>query len=243
MKDKKFSLQVILLIGLVIIISAVVIALGFKNIKPTDHAFVVTGSAVMQVVSDTAKINGSISHTVPISELQSGYALVAADIDVVKKNIEGYGISSNEITILAPTAYEQNSYNQNGEITSQNYNVRQNIIVSTNNVDAITKFGNAVSELAKQDIFFQTSGPEYYYSKLAEARVSLLGQAVKDAKARAESIANNANSKVGMLQAVSGGIVQVLAPNSTDISDYGSYDTSTINKDIMVTVKAEFKIN
>ena len=72
--------------------------------------------------------------------------------------------------------------------------------------------------------------------------MSLLGKAVKDAKARALSIAENSGAGVGSLESVSGGIVQVLAPNSTDISDYGSYDTSTIEKDIMVTVKAEFGI-
>jgi uncharacterized protein len=241
MKEKLSSYQYI--ISLAIIISAVVVAVGFKNIKPTDHAFVVTGSAVMRVSSDVAKINGSISHTVPLTDLQKGYAKVATDIAVVKNNIKSYGITDDEIIILAPTAYEQNSYNQNGEVTSQNYYVSQRLTVSTNNVDAITKFGNNISNLAEKGIFFQNSGPEYYYSKLPEARVSLLGQAVKDAKARAESIANNANSKVGSLQSVSVGIVQVLAPNSTDISDYGSYDTSTIEKDIMVTVKAEFDIN
>jgi hypothetical protein len=36
--------------------------------------------------------------------------------------------------------------------------------------------------------------------------------------------------------------VQVLAPNSEDVNDYGTYDTSSINKEIMVTVKASFEI-
>jgi hypothetical protein len=32
----------------------------------------------------------------------------------------------------------------------------------------------------------------------------------------------------------------VLVPNSVDVSDYGSYDTSSIEKEIMVTVHPVF---
>ncbi len=240
MKDKLIPLPIIM--GTALIIASLVIAYGFKNIKPSGHNFMVTGSATMRVTSDTAKMNGSISRTVPISGLENAYTEIAQNIQQVKDLAKAQGVKDEEITVLAPSANEQFSYGQNGEITSKNYLVNQRVVISTSNIDTVTKFGNAVSQLAKQGIFFQTGGPEYYYSKLPEARVSLLGKAVKDAKARAESVAQNAGAGVGSLESVSGGIVQVLAPNSTDISDYGSYDTNTIDKDIMVTVKAEFGI-
>jgi hypothetical protein len=38
------------------------------------------------------------------------------------------------------------------------------------------------------------------------------------------------------------GVVQVMQPNSVDISDYGNYDTSTVEKEIMITVKASFSL-
>jgi uncharacterized protein len=34
--------------------------------------------------------------------------------------------------------------------------------------------------------------------------------------------------------------VQVMAPDSTAVSDYGEYDTSTKEKDVMLSVKAVF---
>jgi len=34
--------------------------------------------------------------------------------------------------------------------------------------------------------------------------------------------------------------VQVLSPNSIEVSDYGSYDTQTIQKEVMVTARAVF---
>ena len=34
----------------------------------------------------------------------------------------------------------------------------------------------------------------------------------------------------------------VMAPNSVDVSDYGQYDTSNVNKEVMVTVRASFAV-
>lgn len=44
-------------------------------------------------------------------------------------------------------------------------------------------------KLAEQGIIFSANPVEYYYSKLPEIRVSLLPEAIKDAKNRAEAIA------------------------------------------------------
>jgi hypothetical protein len=38
------------------------------------------------------------------------------------------------------------------------------------------------------------------------------------------------------------GVVQVMTAGAIEISDYGSYDTSGIEKEVMVTVKADFKL-
>lgn len=70
----------------------------------------------------------------------------------------------------------------------------------------------------------------------------MLSDAIKDAKARAEKIAGSSGKRVGIIKSASAGVVQVLSPNSIDISDYGTYDTSSIEKEIMVTVKALFTI-
>jgi hypothetical protein len=89
---------------------------------------------------------------------------------------------------------------------------------------------------------FATNSVEYYYSKLPEARVELLASAVNDAKARAEQLALAGGKKIGVLKSASSGVVQVMSENSVEVSDYGMYDTSKINKEIMVTVKASFEI-
>jgi len=71
--------------------------------------------------------------------------------------------------------------------------------------------------------------------------VELLANAVGDAKARAEQLAQAGGKKIGILKSASSGVVQVMSPNSVEVSDYGMYDTSSIDKEIMVTVKASFE--
>jgi hypothetical protein len=99
-----------------------------------------------------------------------------------------------------------------------------------------------VPELAGKGVLIAIQSLEYYYSKLPDLRVSLLSDAVADAKARAEKIGVGTGREIGAVQSASSGVVQVLAPNSIDISDYGNYDTSTIEKEVMVTVKASFRL-
>jgi hypothetical protein len=65
---------------------------------------------------------------------------------------------------------------------------------------------------------------------------------MQDAQSRAASIAKTTGKNVGILKSAAMGVVQVMQPNSTDVSDYGNYDVSTIDKEIMITVKASFTI-
>jgi hypothetical protein len=47
---------------------------------------------------------------------------------------------------------------------------------------------------------------------------------------------------VGALRSASSGVVQVLPEGGVEISDYGTYDTQNINKEVMVTVRADFSL-
>ena len=100
----------------------------------------------------------------------------------------------------------------------------------------------ALPSLAAQDAVVSVQSLEYYISNLPDLRVALLTDAVTDAKARADKIAAGTGRSIGSVRTASSGVVQVLAPNSIDIADSGAYDTSSIEKEVMVTVKASFDL-
>jgi hypothetical protein len=124
----------------------------------------------------------------------------------------------------------------------RDYNLSQFIEVRSSDVLKIKALAKSSESLAASGVLFSSGQVEYYYSKLPELRVSLLPAALKDARDRASAIAQNTGATVGAAKTVSMGVVQVLSADSVDVSDYGSYDTSKIDKDVMITVKAAFQL-
>jgi hypothetical protein len=100
------------------------------------------------------------------------------------------------------------------------------------------------SEIVKKGVFFEPQPAQYLYSseKLSAIRVTLMSKAITDAKNRADAIAEATGANVKKLATASSGVVQLLRPDSVDVEDYGSYDTSTIEKDVMITVRANFEL-
>ncbi|HOA28933.1 MAG TPA: hypothetical protein PKL34_02770, partial [Candidatus Cloacimonadota bacterium] len=59
---------------------------------------------------------------------------------------------------------------------------------------------------------------------------------------RAEEISSSAKTKLGKMREARAGVFQITEPYSTDVSDYGIYNTGTRSKSISVTLTAVFKL-
>ena len=228
-------------VAIALIISATIFGACyyFAQQANTKDSLSVTGSAKTQVVADQGKLIISLARIVNVSDLPSGYAAMAKDLQQTRALLAKANVSSTD-TIESPVAMNQSWDQSNSGVTR--YQLSQTITIQSSDVEKLTALSKQVPDLAASGAMVSVQSLEYYYSKLPDLRVSLLTQAVQDAKARAEKIAAGTGRGVGSVQAASSGVVQVLTPNSVDVSDYGSYDTSSINKDIMVTVKASFRL-
>lgn len=227
------------ILGLSLIVSATIGAFTFYKLRSTDYISS-TGSAKKAVVSDKAKWTSSINRNVTLSTLKGGYAKLDTDLKEVKAFLLANGIKEENITISP--VYMNEVYEQYAS-ADKKYNLVQNIEVNetdVNKIDQLSKNTNTL--IVDKGVLFSTNSVEYYYSKLPEARVELLASAVEDAKARAGELARAGGKSIGVLKSASSGVVQVMSPNSVEVSDYGMYDTSKIQKEIFVTVKATFEI-
>lgn len=225
------------------LVLAVIVGGVFYLNKTTDtDALTVTGSARKEVTADTVLWRTAISRTVTYPELKSGYAQMATDVTTVKNFLAANNVSDTAITIQPVTMNEE--WNNNGPVAQElkRYTLTQAIEIKSADVTGITALAQRVGELINKGVLFQSYGLEYYYTNLAELRVEMLADAVADAKARAKSMAKAGGQRVGSLQSASSGVVQVLSRGSVEVSDYGSYDTSKIEKDVMVTVRATFGV-
>jgi hypothetical protein len=229
-------------LGLALIVVAVIAGFFLSSLRSSGNVLTTTGSAKMSVVSDSGKLSGSVLAYANEFDLATGYKKIDRDTEKVKAFLIKNGATEEEITISPVNLNQDYSYNDGGQNLPKRYELRATVTVNSTDVTKITNISNLVDDVAGEGVLFQTYGAQYYYSGLADARVALLGDAIVDAKARAREIAKASGGNVGKLKTATSGVVQVLPPNSIDISDYGTYDTSTIDKDVMVTVRATFII-
>ena len=224
-----------LILGLCLIITGAMIARTFLEVKKLDNVVSVSGSAKQKVTSDSARWTGSFSRLVLKDEIRDGYASMKSDEKIVADFFKSQGFTNIEISPVFMNEVYKNDSNAPKE-----YNLVQSIEVKSDDVNKTKELAKNSDQLADKGVLFSPNSVEYYYSKLPELRVSLLPEAIKDAKDRAASIAQSSGKDVDAIKSVSMGVVQVMSVGSIDVSDYGSYDTSNIEKEVMITVKTVF---
>lgn len=235
MENKNFSSFVV--VGVSLIIASSIFSFVFYKVRVLDNTISVVGSAKEKVVSDTIKWRANLQvFEVPQTNLGPGYKKLSSDLEEVKKFFKENGYPEDKLVIQPP--FIETLWCGNAQCP--NVNIKQEIILNSNEISKIQELEKKSRELLKKGANFTTTALEYYYSKLPELRIKLLKQAMEDAQNRAKSILEISDKKLGGLKSVSSGVVQVLAPNSVDISDYGTYDTSTLEKEVMITVRATF---
>ena len=121
------------------------------------------------------------------------------------------------------------------------YNLSQRVKVESKDVAKVEKISREVTELIESSIEFNSSPPLYYYSKLSDIKIDLLAKASADAKARAQTIAENSGSSLGSLKKANMGIFQITGKNSNEDYSYGgTFNTHDKNKTGSITIKMEF---
>lgn len=238
MEAKKHILLSATILGLCFILGMIVASYTFYHIKVLENTMTVTGSAKEKVNSDTVRWIGEFSRTVPITDLKIGMQNIKEDEKKIFQFLKNQNLDEKEITFSVVQVEEPWRYDLNAP---KEYRLTQRVFVNSNEVEKVTGLAKNLQPIVDEGINFSTVSLEYYYSKLPDLRIKLISQAVEDAKKRAEAIAQSTGRKIKFIKSASTGVVQVLAPNSIDISDYGTYDTSTMEKEVMLTVKVEFR--
>ena len=236
-KDFNKIVYAAVVLGLALIVAVSINTYFNFRARELDNTLSVTGSAKLPIVSDTVKWRSGFSRTVTPAGLKDGYTQMKLDEEIILNFLRDNGIEEKNI-IISPVSMNEN-YRYEPSMPKE-YELRQSVEIQSKDVQQMTQLAKNTQELIDQGVLFSSYSLEYYYSKLPELRVSLLSEAIKDAQARAEKIAQSSGKSVGTIKSASMGVVQVLPVNSVEIADYGSYDTQTIEKEVMVTVKALF---
>lgn len=230
-----------LIAALGVIVSAWIVSQSIVHVKTSaNQTIAVTGSSNELVTSDLA--NWTINVGVRSHDRKQAYQTLQQHLAAVQTWLKKHGIKPDHITpqrMDTITYYERDN---RGYTTDQvsGYKLTQSLTVETEDIKKVHELINQINELLNQGIDLDAYNPEYLYTKLDDLKVRKLGEAIENAKARAESMATHSGSKVGTIQSARMGVFQITAPNSNDVSDYGINDTSSMDKKVTAVVNVNF---
>ena len=229
-------------LGLSIALGLFFVSGALKDIRRGNEEVTVTGSARRSIRSDF--VVWKISVSVQSASLATGSQELTRGTERVRSFLRTEGVADSQITVKPVEAFGIPETLQDGRETGRIVATRlsQAFEVRTRDVDGITKVSQRASLLLAEGVPLQAAAPEYSYTKLAEIRIALLEDATKDAKQRAEAIAKSTGVQVGAVRDARMGVFQITPRFSTEISDYGVNDVSSIEKDVTAVVRATFQL-
>jgi len=225
------------------IISSVILSQGFlKIMKFTRENINVTGSATKEIKSDYIVWGGNFSRREP--DMATAYKKLKDDLEKVKQYLAAKGVNEKEITISqigTQTVYKKNEKgNDTNDI--QGYRLIQGVQIRSNDVDRIDAVSRESTELIDQGIEFESDPAQYFYTKIDQLKIEMLAMATQNAKQRAESMARSTGNKIGLMRSARMGVFQITPITSTDVSDWGENDTTSLDKKVMAVVSVSFAI-
>ena len=243
MNDKKYNLiPVAFLLAIGLIITALIIGNTWRKVSRGSVTITVTGSASKEIRSDLAVWHGSFSAS--STTLTDAYAKLQATNTKVKNYLVSKGFPADKMKFSSINTTTQYVHNDKGVATAQveSYRLSQDVTIESPEVDKVDQLSREATELINQGVEFNSSAPEFLYTKLSDLKVEMIGLASKDAKVRAEQIASSTDNKIGEVRSSKMGVIQINAKNSTDVSDYGMNDVSSLDKTITAVVSMSFSI-
>jgi len=141
--------------------------------------------------------------------------------------------------------YEQvEGGNGNMRSVQQGNIARQSLTINTTDIAKIIAASRAIVQFEADGHPVSYGAPQFLVSNLEEVKMSLIGAAMQNSRARAEEFAKNGGVKVGSMRSASQGAFYILpAGADQDVSDWGgTYDKSTVDKVARVVVTVDYGI-
>jgi len=224
------------------------------KVKPEIRTIKVVGSAKKRIVSDL--IEWSTTIEARASDRTAAYKELRADREKTVAFLASQGIKAAEIQPQSATFEEEYEVQSDFKVLPgvkepikidkrvfKGFVTRETIIVRSSDVSTVEHASREVTSLLEQGISVTSSAPSYFYTKLGDLKVEMLAEAGRDARARADNILKSAGgAAIKRLRKTNMGIININPANSTETSSEGNNDRSSLEKDIITIVHAEFEL-
>lgn len=232
----------VLIIGLFFSL-CIIISTGIISNTLSRSGIEVTGSATEIVKSDSASWDLDISSA--SKNKKQAYDTLVINKNTVMDYLKLKGFAEADIDVKNTNTYPVFRISPTtGEALNDvdHYVITQTLRITSPDLALIKDVSLDAENLVNRGIDVKSNPPAYFYSKLGELKIKLLNEASEDAKNRAKAMLRSTRNRVGSIKSVKSGVFQITPPNSTDVSDYGVYDTSTIDKKVTAVSQVTFRI-
>jgi hypothetical protein len=225
------------------LLGAIFLAGPLNQLVLSHRTITVKGYAERRVNSDFAVWSAVVTTrgnliNAAADQMDKNCAVVTSFL--VAQGVPKEKIALSDLTTTALTKSDNNNQTS-GELDG--YKLDRYINVASDDVDGISRLTGAAPELLRSGLEVTFNSTAYYCTKLADLKVSLLGEAVQDAQRRAQEIAGKSGRKIGGLRSASQGVFQITSVYETETSAEGSFDTASPTKTVRAVVTAEFELD
>lgn len=226
--------------------SAAIVASTLTRLNEST-AINVTGSARRNVRSDLILWRANFSVDAPTlleaqRQLQADLAKITGFLQV--HGMTNIALAPVQIREITAKRKERVDDDENAEpqtvLVRLGYRLTQSLEISSTEVERVPRLAAESGVLLEQGVAFVSEGFQFIYTKAGEAKVEMMAEATKDARARAEQIAAQGNRTVDGLRNARVGVVQINPLHSSATSWDGNNDTTSLDKTIIATVNASF---
>ena len=232
--------------GIVIIISAWLLAQGVTNFRKESPKLNVTGMAEKQITSDLIVWN--IMLKAKEDNRASAYSQYKRVAATMRKYLKEHGImdsviSTSSVDINQETRQIYNPDSRQYDTYNDGFSVTQTFTVRSHDVSLVERVYQNISELYNEGIDFSSNAPLYYYTKLNDLKMEMLNKASENAYERARTIAGGSHSSIGALLTSSMGVFQIVGLNSEEEYSWGgTFNTSSKVKVASITVRTTYEV-
>ncbi len=234
-----------IIFSLAIIVASFLLGKAYVDRNKKEGEIRVTGLGTADFTSDL--IVWECRFSTQNEDLKQGYLTLKKHQNIIDKYLTEKGVKSNEIIYSAVRTNKRmrTIYNAEGNYVGEEpdgYELSQSVKIESKNVNKIEKISREITSLLNEGIQLYSDHPRYYYTKLSQLKIDMISKATKDAKIRAEKIAEFSGGELGELQSAKMGVFQITGQNSKENYSWGgTFNTSSKEKTASITMKLVYK--
>lgn len=230
------------------IVAADKLSKAIAQVRSARPEVTVKGVATQDLRADEAELGGSLSWRG--TDLAAGRAALEAQREAFRRLLTQAGFAESEFE-ARPIAFSRLEparpnatnvdYNKSARGQVPDYCLYSTFVLRSAKVDAVAKLVRQEIVLG-QDVELDRNNPVFRILNFDDSKKELLESAAKDARRRADVLVAGSGSKVGTLIEASQGVFQISAKGRVNESDYGSVDTTSIDKTMRLVVTMRFEL-